>query len=235
MVADGSIGLEHGRQLTKPMALHGGKTKGRVKTMLAAHWSSQVTMLQARMQLQLVTTKNTQEDSYADALQKAINLVRKSETTARKAADDRKARVTQWNSWVQHIHKKRETQGSFGAPGTRVRGCPTKTRARQGNVEMETTSEAGLEFDTLLQEAEAREEQARESNAEILRRTLQSPLAAPVPQPSIATPPRVPGDRWDASTPLHVTMEKLEGSGLLLTQRSCVAPTEHASRPWIPT
>ena len=54
---------------------------------------------------EVASTKEKEGDSYANALQRAINQVRKAESRVRKAHTDKKARATQWSNWVMELRR----------------------------------------------------------------------------------------------------------------------------------
>ena len=54
---------------------------------------------------EVATIKERDGDSYATALQRAINHVRKAEARTRKALADKKSRTVQWNNWVAELKR----------------------------------------------------------------------------------------------------------------------------------
>ena len=130
-------------------------------------------------------------DTYATALQKAINQVRKTEGRVRKLASDKQARLTQWNNWVQELRKsyakeKLRYQSAMEKLARDMEeaqleqaGAQAALRKVAANVEtggeMEIQPGDMLEFDALMQTQEVEEHVSKETNAEILKRTMQAP------------------------------------------------------------
>ena len=178
---------------------------------------------------EITSAKDTDGDSYANALQKAINQVRKAESRVRKAHSDQKARATQWNNWVMELRRTFAKEKSrFQSATSRLEremeealleqeGARAGLRRVAASMEVDSLSrssetvEVSAEFDAIMQEDWCLEE-PQESNAEILRRTLQpgegcqKEGAASAKLPELpATPPskRLPAYSLEASTPLH--------------------------------
>ena len=178
---------------------------------------------------EVASTREAEGDSYANALQRAINQVRKAESRVRKAHADQKTRATQWSNWVMELRRTFAKEKSrYQAAVSRLEremeealleqeGARAGLRKVAASMEMDSfsrpsqTMEAGAEFDALMQEEVCLEE-PQESNAEILTRTLQlgesrrtggdvGPALPELP----ATPPakRPPAYSLEASTPLH--------------------------------
>ena len=168
-------------------------------------------------------------DTYATALQKAINQVRKTEGRVRKLASDKQARLTQWNNWVQELRKsyakeKLRYQSAMEKLARDMEeaqleqaGAQAALRKVAANVdtggEMEIQPGDMLEFDTLMQTQEVEEHVSKETNAEILKRTMQATMynygqtpcphaGNPVDVPT--TPQRPIQGTGVGSTPLHV-------------------------------
>ena len=178
---------------------------------------------------EIASTKDKEGDSYANALQRAINQVRKAESRVRKAHADQKARATQWNNWVMELRRTfAKEKNRYQAAASRLEremeealleqeGARAGLRRVAASMEMDSLSrpsetvEAGAEFDAIMQEEWCLEE-PQESNAEILKRTLQpgegrktgGDACATLPELPV-TPPskRLPAYSLEASTPLH--------------------------------
>ena len=174
------------------------------------------------------SSKKEYGDSYAAALQRAINHVRKAEARTRKALGDRRARVTQWNNWVQELRRSYAKEKSRYKSAldrlereleeAQVEQEETKATLRRvaASLEvgerMEVATDVGLEFDSLMEKVEDMIEEPQESNADILRRALQRPYvgesqvagdARDLAPAQAVTPVRTHVEQRDMSTPLH--------------------------------
>ena len=191
---------------------------------------------------EMASSKENGGDGYASALQRAINSVRRAENRSRKAIGDKQARTTQWNNWVMEMKRAyAKEKGRYQATLSRLdreleeaqleqESARAALRTVASSMEVDTygslhampeATEAGHEFDSLMQE-EAVLEEPQESNADILRRTLQqedvkrmqSVFAGSLP--AAATTPTAKIQKaysLESSTPLHGTRTQLPRTG----------------------
>ena len=142
----------------------------------------------------VATVKEKDGDTYANALQRAINLVRKAEARTRKAMADKKSRMVQWSNWVTELKKTyAKERGRYQAAVARheremeealVEQECARSSLRKVAASMEvdagpTTQEAldvGAEFEAIMQDGLGMEDY-QESNEDILQRTLQHGVA----------------------------------------------------------
>ena len=139
---------------------------------------------------EVATIKERDGDSYATALQRAINHVRKAEARTRKALADKKPRTVQWNNWVAELKRTfAKEKGRYQTAVSRLEremeeALVEQECARAGlrrvaaSMEVDTgpvlpeNVDAGAEFEALMQDGIGLEE-PQESNEDILKRTLQ--------------------------------------------------------------
>ena len=178
---------------------------------------------------EIVTLKDKESDSYATALQRAINQVRKAESRTRKALADKRARTAQWNNWVSELKKTfAKEKGRYQAAVSRLEremeeavleqeGARAALRRVAASMEVDSSSgttefaDVNTEFDVIIQEGPGAEEPA-ESNEDILRRTLdrchvrtEGRDNSPWDSQVVTTPPskRPPAYSLETSTPLR--------------------------------
>ena len=139
---------------------------------------------------EVATVKERDGDSYATALQRAINQVRKAEARTRKAMADKKSRLVQWNNWVTELKKTyAKERGRYQTAVTRLeremeealveQEC-ARSSLRKVAASMEVdagpsvpeTMDAGAEFEAIMQDGSGLEDH-QESNEDLLQRTLQ--------------------------------------------------------------
>ena len=140
--------------------------------------------------LEMATIKERDGDSYATALQRAINHVRKAEARTRKALADKKSRTVQWNNWITELKRTfAKEKGRYQTAVSRLeremeealveQEC-ARAGLRRVAASMEVDAgpalpehvDAGAEFEALMQDGIGLEE-PQESNEDILKRTLQ--------------------------------------------------------------
>ncbi|CAE7738038.1 unnamed protein product, partial [Symbiodinium pilosum] len=177
----------------------------------------------------VATVKEKDGDTYANALQRAINLVRKAEARTRKAMADKKSRMVQWSNWVTELKKTyAKERGRYQAAVARheremeealVEQECARSSLRKVAASMEvdagpTTQEAldvGAEFEAIMQDGLGMEDY-QESNEDILQRTLQHGVArreAASKQGTSAVGGRYYSASAQASTPLQVSRAQL--------------------------